>query len=53
MQTGFTTMDQITQAPARLGDGDEGIRILVADRSAHYRETIRRVLVSTRAFLEG
>ncbi len=37
-------MDQMTQAPARPGGGDDGIRILVADRSAHYRETIRRVL---------
>ena len=42
-QTGVPTMNHTEQASATLRVGDK-IQVLVADRNAHYRETIRRVL---------
>ncbi len=43
-QAGTPIMNQTEQAAATLRVGDGNIRVLVADRNAHYRETIRRVL---------
>lgn len=43
-QAGIAIMSRTKQPPATLRLGDGSIRVLVADRNAHYRETIRRVL---------
>ena len=43
-ETGTAIMNHTEQASAILNVSDGQIRVLVADRNAHYRETIRRVL---------
>ncbi len=37
-------MQRQTQDRPPYGDGGAPVRVLIADRSAHYRETLRRVL---------
>jgi len=44
MRTEIAIMSQLQEPPAALARGDSTIRVLLADRNAHYRETLRRVL---------
>ncbi len=44
MRSAIAIMSQTQQPPVALERGDSRIHVLVTDRNAHYRETLRRVL---------
>lgn len=44
LDAGIQPMQGQTQNHPKYTDGDAIVRVLIADRSAHYRETLRRVL---------